>query len=342
MNTILDVEAPDLAILNGDLITGENTYLHNSTDYLDIVVEPLVARDVPWASTYGNHDINFNLSTRALLEREQAYRTLSYTQSMVNTPGAGVSNYYIPIFSSDVNSYTPEVILWFFDSQGGVAFQELDSDGNQIHIPGVVDPSVVDWFTATNKFLAKAYGATIPSLAFVHIPTFASAAAQLTGSGINKRTAPGINDDSPAAAQGINSKGEYDGSDIPFMKALLDTDGLLAIFSGHDHGDDWYVAISIRFLLADNYQRCYKWDSELNMMSLTGNGLSLCFGRHSGYGGYGQWTRGSRQIRLTRSALARREVETWIRLEDETVSGWVTLNRTYGVDQYPAVKDAYT
>jgi hypothetical protein len=76
-------------------------------------------------------------------------------------------------------------------------------------------------------------------------------------------------------------------------------------------------------------------------MSLTGNGLNLCFGRHSGYGGYGSWTRGSRQIVLDERTLGK-EVETWIRLEDGTISGRVVLNGTYGSDEYPAVEDTFT
>ena len=72
-------------------------------------------------------------------------------------------------------------------------------------------------------------------------------------------------------------------------------------------------------------------------MNLTGNGLYLCFGRHSGYGGYGTWTRGSRQIFLKKETL-KKEIHTWIRLEDKTISGNVTLNATYGRDQYPAVQ----
>ena len=329
ISTVLDVEAPDLAILNGDLITGENTYLSNSTSYLDIIVQPLAERGIPWASTYGNHDINFNLSTAMLLAREQdLYPDLSLTQSMVYTPSAGVSNYFLPVYSSDPSSSTPALLLWFFDSKGGRAFQQLDADGNQVQLPGTVYQSVVDWFIVTRDTLAWQYGKGVPSLAFVHIPTYASAAAQLTGGGIDNHTAPGINDDCcPAATQGIyNDADGYDGSDIPFMEALLATPGLMAVFSGHDHGNDW----------------CYRWNSTLNEMSLRGDGLVLCFGRHSGYGGYGSWTRGVRQVRLTESAMQRGEVETWIRLEDENVSGWVMLNETYGIDRYPVVNNTET
>lgn len=76
-------------------------------------------------------------------------------------------------------------------------------------------------------------------------------------------------------------------------------------------------------------------------MNLTGNGLNLCFGRHTGYGGYGSWTRGSRQILLDETTLET-EIATWIRLEDGSVSGQVSLNSTYGEDRYPAVATTYT
>lgn len=84
-------------------------------------------------------------------------------------------------------------------------------------------------------------------------------------------------------------------------------------------------------------------------MNVTGPGLALCFGRHSGYGGYGSWTRGSRQVVLDERVLRgsggsvkKREVETWVRLEDRTVSGRVVLNATYGEDRYQAVNKTYT
>jgi len=140
--------------------------------------------------------------------------------------------------------------------------------------------------------------------------------AAFQSAGVNPRKEPGINDDNPLAMQGSVSGG-YDGSDVPFMSALLQTQGMMAVFSGHDHGDDW----------------CQNWNRKLPNMTLTGNGLFLCFGRHSGYGGYGQWKRGSRQIKVRMDSLGK-EVQTWIRLEDGSISGSVVLNTTYGSDNY--------
>lgn len=64
--------------------------------------------------------------------------------------------------------------------------------------------------------------------------------------GVNANQDSGINDDNPLAQQGqvTTADGDvyYDGADIPFMQALVDTPGLMATFSGHDHGDDWCVS----------------------------------------------------------------------------------------------------
>ncbi|KAG9612415.1 polysaccharide lyase family 4 protein, partial [Aureobasidium melanogenum] len=296
MNSVLDNEqTTGLVVLNGDLITGENTFLHNSTKYVDSVVAPLVKRGMSWASTYGNHDSDFNLSRQGIFEEESKY-PLSRTKNMVLASDAGVSNYYLPVYGN--NSAVPEFLLWFFDSRGGNYFQQESTTGTPVPQPNWVSQSVVDWFTDTRSALEQKHGHIVPSVAFVHIPVNAMAAFQVTG--VNANHEPGINDDNPLAQQGSASgQGEvsgttfsYNGQDIPFMQALLDTKGLKAVFSGHDHGDDW----------------CFRWDSKLKGMNLTGNGLDLCFSRHSGYGGYGSWIRGSRQVVLKKG---QEDVETW-------------------------------
>jgi hypothetical protein len=334
VNEVLDAESPELVVLNGDLITGENGYLENATVYVDQIVEPLVQRGLTWASTYGNHDSSFNLSREAILQREHRWPN-ARTQQMVFGRDAGVSNYYLPVYGSDQWDVAspPELLLWFFDSRGGFYFQERDASGSLVGQPDWVDESVVNWFQATNARLVQEYRKVIPSLVFVHIPTNASQAAQ-TEAGIDAHRDPGVNDDYILAqqAQGWCADGrndgtcEYGGQDVPFMKALTSIPGIVAVFSGHDHGDTW----------------CYKWDSLLPGMTVQGNGINLCFGQHSGYGGYGNWIRGARQVLVTESQIKNLEVDTWIRLESGAVVGSVSLNATYGQDSYPATPDDKT
>lgn len=209
-------------------------------------------------------------------------------------------------------------------------YQEATADGASVGQPNWVGDSVVSWFNTTRANLTATYGKSIPSLAFVHIPVDAFLAFQ--DAGVDASKEPGINEDVPLAQQGVES-GEgssatvftYADQDVPFMRALLDTEGLIAAFSGHDHGNDW----------------CFKWDTQLEGMTLTGNGLNLCFSRHTGYGGYGSWTRGSRQVKISLDTIGN-STETWTRFEDGSVAGRVTLNSTFGSDDYPTVPLTYT
>jgi hypothetical protein len=237
MNEILDAEKQELVVLNGDLITGENAYLENATVKIDQIVGPLVSRGLTWASTYGNHDSQYNLSREAILKREHMWPGARTTQ-MVYGSNAGVSNYYLPVYPSG-DSEEPCLLLWFFDSRGGFLFQTLNATGSQIGQADWVDTSVVDWFKQTNAHLTNRYRRTIPSLAFVHIPTNASQALQ-TEAGVDPNREPGINDDYILAqqAQGWCEDGSntpdcvYGGQDIPFMEAITSTPGLMAVFSG--------------------------------------------------------------------------------------------------------------
>jgi hypothetical protein len=65
------------------------------------------------------------------------------------------------------------------------------------------------------------------------------------------------------------------------------------------------------------------------LTSLDGNGVHLCFNRHSDFGGYLQWTHGARQSQRTEHSnpTPRREV-----------SGVVSLNATCGSGHYPQVE----
>ncbi|POS80225.1 hypothetical protein DHEL01_v201384 [Diaporthe helianthi] len=305
---ILDNESPGLVVLNGDLITGENTFKENSTTYMDQIVGPLLKRNLTWASAYGNHDSDYNITGEGLLAREKLWPN-SRTTSMVPGPNAGVTNYYLPVYPGSparctllgVARCAPGLILWFFDSRGGHLYQELDADGNMVGRQNWVDTSVVNWFQQTNAELVQRHGRVIPSLAFVHIPTNGSQAFQ-TKVGVNSTRQPGINDDYPLAAQGQgwcadgatnDGSCEYGAQDVPFMQAITTTKGLMAVFSGHDHGNTW----------------CYKWEGVLPGMTVAGNGLNLCFGQHSGYGGYGNWIRGARQVLVSQEQLKNLTVE---------------------------------
>lgn len=147
MRQCLFQENPNLVILNGDLITGENTFAFNSTGYVDEIVAPLVQGGYSWASTYGNHDSKYNLSREALYAEEKKYAN-AYTQhGPVGTDG--VTNYVLPVFASNTtgSGQKPIALLWFFDSRGGSEYQSLPA--NVDNIDNYVSNDTVSWYRST-------------------------------------------------------------------------------------------------------------------------------------------------------------------------------------------------
>ncbi|KAK9860315.1 hypothetical protein MYU51_010803 [Penicillium brevicompactum] len=318
MSYILSEEDIDFVVINGDLVSGERTQKADSKKYIADVVSPLVDGGYRWASTYGNHDSEVNLNPKEdMYEAEKKFPN-SLTRSSISGDEAGITNYYLPVFShGDENTTTPALLLWFFDSKGGHYYQQEGKEGPSVKRASWIDESVVEWFTETNTKLKEEYGKVVPSLAFYHIPAHVMLLGQQSGR-LDPHRTPGAN------RERVNPQGTgdwtYDSQDVKFMEALLKTEGLIAGFSGHDHQNDW----------------CFKWDGALVDHDLAGNGINMCYGRHTGYGGYGDLTRGGRQILLNESNLAE-DTQTWIRLEDGIVQAHVTLNTTYGQDTYTAV-----
>jgi hypothetical protein len=231
MRNILDYEDPDFVVINGDLITGENTFSENSTGYFHQVVAPLIEHNTPWGSTYGNHDSKFNLSREALFAVESTY-SLSHTQQMDESL-PGITNYYLLLYarSGSYSAPKPAAVLWFFDSRGGASYQH--EPANEDDIPNWVHPDVVGWFRKTSGQLKAAHG-VLKSLVFVHIPPRVFATAQETD--LDPTLFPGVNDDKPLAYQG-------EGDDL-FNQALLDVEGLHSVHVSHDHGNAWCSTVS--------------------------------------------------------------------------------------------------
>lgn len=130
LQTILTQEPspPQLAVLNGDLISGEAVSSHSKpSTYIDQIVSPLVKQGIPWATTHGNHDSEMHLDPEQTFNHEKRYR-LSLTRKMVSEPAAGYTNYYLSVYPSrgsngagggGGNDSAPAMILWFFDTRGG-------------------------------------------------------------------------------------------------------------------------------------------------------------------------------------------------------------------------------
>ncbi|RDB18404.1 putative inactive purple acid phosphatase 16 [Hypsizygus marmoreus] len=303
MKAVLKDEKPDYVVINGDLITGENTFRENSTTLIDEIVGPLNTAKVPFSSSHGNHDNQANITHAEEILREQKVSPLSYTR--MSPPGVGgqggQGNYWVPIYRKKTDA-VPVLILWFFDSRGG-----FSPGPNSTPLPDWVDASVGEWIESETKAMNAVWGQPKKrgALAFVHIPPHIVTDLQLN---LNSTKNPGLNADSLDGRGSVQATTDASnsGQDDAFWNALnKNIKNLHAVISGHDHGNEWCS----RDLIKD---------------------VIFCFNKHSGYGGYtgADWGYGVRNL-LYRSPEPRDGVETWIRLEGGETRARIILNKYY-------------
>lgn len=252
MNYALDDESPNLIVYGGDQITGENQLWENSTVFLDEIFAPALAHNTPFATIYGNHDESYNIShvQSFWYEKTRAKaKALSWTQmnDASSDDPKGVFNYYIPVYAHE-NAHVPALLLWFFDSRSGTFnsgyFNVTDEKWMS---QDWVDPKAATWINGTAAQMKEQWGSLPKSLVYVHIPP---SPAQAIGNGTVAKDPeghPGIDYDEPVDIQGQNGAAFW-GRNTPdkaFWNAVTGTlgggdgSGLIAVTSGHDHGNDW-------------------------------------------------------------------------------------------------------
>lgn len=287
IESVLTAESPDFVVLLGDLVTGEDLVnATNATAYVDRLLEPIVTRGTPFASTYGNHDISENLPRERLYMHEKQY-SLSYTQRSDPLTVTGVTNYALQFRSVESEStqgartrQPPAFQFVFLDSNGVTGL---------VNKTGVPD---VDWVTESQVTLLRdalladptsgtdnSTNSTVPAYVFVHIPS-----PQFNTLQAGSPQCVGLHDETDIGVQ-KQDRGLWD--------ALYSSANAVAVFSGHDHGSGWCCP--------------------------TGRvpAFTACFARHSGYGGYGSWARGARVVLIDEKDPGK--LETWVRMEDGSV-----------------------
>ncbi|KAF8842850.1 Metallo-dependent phosphatase [Paxillus ammoniavirescens] len=304
MQSLLDIEEPDYVVINGDLITGENTFRENSTSLIDEIVRPLNAVKVPFSSTSGNHDTHINITRAEEIAREISISPLSYTR--FSPPGVGgvggPANYWVPVYEKTTDS-APALVLWFFDSRG-TREGGVYADGSQM--PDWVDSTVAEWIASETEMMNDIWGPPElrSALAFVHIPPHAIQAVQ---ENLDSSVNPGLNADQlgQGSTQATDDPASL-GKDNAFWQSLNShIINLRAVISGHDHGNEW----------------CAR-EPTYNVI--------FCFNKHSGYGGYSSpgWGRGIRSL-VFRSAIPGDGIESYIMFENGTTQASVVLDADY-------------
>ena len=160
----------------GDVVTANNIAIHNASLFWDKAISPTRDRNIPWTSLFGNHDdasfvwpldwfsssgippiicpsvsnssswssddgCGFRGTTRVELIQEElkAAKALSYSTIGPKELWPSVSNYVIPVESSD-DSIQVVALLYFLDSGGG-------------SYPEVISNAQVEWFKTKSNTL---------------------------------------------------------------------------------------------------------------------------------------------------------------------------------------------
>ena len=160
INNALDREKPDLVIFTGDQIKGyskkfkKDPVIIEST--IDILVEPIAKRNIPFMVTYGNHDAQCGVDNRGQYKFYAKYDNF-ISGDLRNSDDVGTAD--IQIYSSTEDK--PVFELYIIDSHG----KAKDGAG---YAP--VDKEQIGWYVSRREQLKAENGDYLPSLVFQHIP----------------------------------------------------------------------------------------------------------------------------------------------------------------------------
>ncbi|KAF2289349.1 hypothetical protein GH714_035195 [Hevea brasiliensis] len=336
MSTVLDHETPgesgmaDFVIYLGDVITANNMPIENATLYWDQAISPTKARGIPWASVLeitmmhylsgqwsgfqpleflhvialqpihriqvssGGHKftataLSLRIPPPSLplpqplhLQVNSAISTEEYC-SFRGTQRIELMKNEIEHASLSFSKNGPKN-LW--PSVSNYVLQVASSSDPESTIlimyfldsgggsyPEVISSAQAEWFQ--HKYQEINPDSSVPEIIFWHIPSTAY-----------KKVAPWFAIHKPCVGSINKEKVAAQEAEFGIMHILVKRPSVKAIFVGHNHGLDW----------------CCPYEK-----------LWLCFARHTGYGGYGNWPRGARILEITEQPFS---IKSWIRMED--------------------------
>ncbi|KAL3922504.1 MAG: hypothetical protein SGILL_002169 [Bacillariaceae sp.] len=272
-------EPPDLIVLGGDQLTANNC-LHNCTKYYEILGRYLTMQGIPWATVLGNHD---DMAFEPQGDKETIPH--SYTRRELLAVDESFQLSLTQTGPEDVTGASNYVlnVMAPNDKKTNAAVVQiffLDSGGGTL--PEAVDDSQVQWFRREASLRTD-----LPAVAFQHIPA--------SGHVYN------------IDCTGFRGQGVEQIQDKGLVDAMVESGRFHFLAVGHNHGNDYCCPHRKSDDNADNN----------NGNSVDEHDLYFCFGRHSGYGGYGNWQRGVRMYELMMSPYN----DNWSEGEDQGKRG---------------------
>ncbi|PIA34972.1 hypothetical protein AQUCO_03700315v1 [Aquilegia coerulea] len=284
VDRMIRAENPDLIVF-----TGDNIYGFDATDAeksLNSAFAPAIRSNLSWAAILGNHDQESTLSREGVMRH---IVRMKHTLSKLNPPVSeaqdidGFGNYNLEIVGVQGSKFENKSLLNLYLLDSG-DYSTVPS------IPGYgwIKPSQQFWFQQTSLKLKNAYMKkpqpqkdSAPGLAYFHIPLPEFSRFDSTNfTGVKQ--------------EGISSPSINSG----FFTTMLEAGDVKAVFTGHDHVNDFCGVLS---------------------------GIHLCYAGGFGYHAYGKagWDRRARVVLATlektekKSWGAVKSIRTWKRLDDQ-------------------------
>lgn len=231
---IVEREQPDLVLFGGDNSLGcsSEEILKN---YVEKMVAPMEARQIPWAHVYGNHDDEGKAMTRA--QQQKVYESFDYCVSKAGPEDIkGVGNYVLPVYSSEESRTDPVFAVWGLDSGSYVTDKGLAGSRAVLEDtmfrghPGsgyaYMPFSQIQWYYNTSEEIEEYAGHKVPGMMYFHIPLqeFYEVVLNPEQTGMT-----GVQRD-PICAGPLNSG---------MFTAILERGDIRAVSCGHDHINDY-------------------------------------------------------------------------------------------------------
>lgn len=271
----------DMILLTGDQLTA-NDVNANATLYYQQLAQKLTMYGIPFGMIFGNHDdapLEYPGPNGTIHKRPAKTSRRQLVDELALFELSLTQAGPPDVFG--VSNYWLDV--WFNDTTTtlvGARILLLDTGGGSL--PQQIHTTQLDWFATTNR-----HHPSIPVVAFCHIPTTDFDA-------VTKNT---------SFCRGEQNEGVMNMTYNAGLIATLEAAGNVHFLGvGHMHGNDYCCPSTAA--------------TESNGHSST---LHLCFGRHSGYGGYGRWERGARVYELTLTEDLQFSWTSYVRMESGAI-----------------------
>lgn len=240
INYVLEVYDPDIVVLGGDNTVGEGETKQLAIDEL---CKPFVESETYFTMVFGNHDYQQGYTNDELFEMYQKAGGDYFLAYDAVPELHGTATHNLPVYSNDGSKV--KFNLWMFDSGSYV-------DGGY----DCVRKDQIDWYLETSNKLKAEAGALVPSMAFQHIivgdvydALFVESPISLgvltaNYNGKYYTYLPKLHNFSRFLVEppcpGVDNEGQ--------LEAMAKQGDVLAIFSGHDHVNDFeteYMGVDI-------------------------------------------------------------------------------------------------